>query len=151
MSSFLISSVFNDTDSGTRIQKLGLLMPTLLSKTHNHTLPASAGDIFSALGFLTALILWGFGLSWLFFALTSIAYTRKFPFNIGWWGFTFPLGVFAMSTCQIGRELGSSFFLVLGTVCILSYPDIDMAEADYDDRYFPVLLSCSGFWSWRVQ
>jgi tellurite resistance protein TehA-like permease len=99
-----------------RIQKLGLLMPALLSKTHNHTLPASAGDIFSALGFLTALILWGFGLSWLFFALTSIVYTRKFPFNIGWWGFTFPLGVFAMSTCQIGRELGSRFFLVLGTV-----------------------------------
>ncbi|PCH00005.1 C4-dicarboxylate transporter/malic acid transport protein [Penicillium occitanis (nom. inval.)] len=101
---------------GYAIQKLGLLMPTLLSKTHNHSLPASAGDIFSALGFLTALILWGFGLSWLFFALTSIAYTRKFPFNIGWWGFTFPLGVFAMSTCQIGRELGSRFFLVLGTI-----------------------------------
>jgi tellurite resistance protein TehA-like permease len=122
-------------------------MPTLLSKTSNHTLPPIAGDIFSALGFLTALILWGFGLSWLFFALTSIVYTRKFPFNIGWWGFTFPLGVFAMSTCQIGRELGSKFFLVLGTVSfyiICCKPVI--VETDHDYRYFPALLFCSGFW-----
>ncbi|EEA23542.1 Plasma membrane sulfite pump involved in sulfite metabolism [Talaromyces marneffei ATCC 18224] len=101
---------------GYAIQKLGLLMPTVLTKTHNGTLPGVAGDIFSTLGFMIALILWGFGLSWLFFALTSIAYTRNFPFNIGWWGFTFPLGVFALSTCQIGRELGSKFFLVLGTI-----------------------------------
>ncbi|EED13231.1 MFS transporter, putative [Talaromyces stipitatus ATCC 10500] len=101
---------------GYGIQKLGMLMPTLLEKTHNHTLPAAAGDILYAVGWLIALILWGFGLNWLFFALTSIFYTRKFPFNIGWWGFTFPLGVFTLSTCQIGRELGSKFFLVLGTV-----------------------------------
>jgi tellurite resistance protein TehA-like permease len=134
-----------------RIQKLGLLMQALLSKTHNHSLPSSAGDIFSALGFLTALILWGFGLSWLFFAFTSILHTRKFPFNIGWWGFTFPLGVFAMSTCQIGRELGSRLFLVLGTVSFF-YPVANVtAEADYGCRYFPALWSCFGFWSYRVQ
>ncbi|KAH8691960.1 putative MFS transporter [Talaromyces proteolyticus] len=102
---------------GYAIQKLGLLAQSLFPKTQSsHALPSAAGDIFCALGFITALILWGFGLIWLFFALTSIAYTRKFPFNIGWWGFTFPLGVFATSTCQIGRELESSFFLVLGTI-----------------------------------
>jgi len=52
---------------------------------------ATAGDIFYVVGFLTALILWGFGLIWLFFALTSIFYTKKFPFNIGWWDLPFPL------------------------------------------------------------
>lgn len=95
-------------------------MPTLLSQTNNQSLAPGAGEIFSAMGFLVALILWGLGLSWLFFAATSIFYTRKFPFNIGWWGFTFPLGVFTASTCQLGRELGSRFFLVLGTVSALS-------------------------------
>lgn len=42
---------------------------------------------------------------------------QKFPFNIGWWGFTFPLGAYALATCQLGIEMSSSFFKVVGTVC----------------------------------
>lgn len=38
-----------------------------------------------------ALFIWGFGLFWLAIASLSILKTRKFPFNMGWWGFTFPL------------------------------------------------------------
>ena len=44
----------------------------------------------------------------------------KFPFNMGWWGFTFPLGVFTVSTTTIGKEMPSKFFEVLGTVCLFS-------------------------------
>lgn len=85
-----------------------------------HTLEQPSGPTFYAIGFLVALILWAFGLVWLFFALASILYSRKFPFNIGWWGFTFPLGVFATSTCEMANELPSEFFAVLGTVSFLS-------------------------------
>lgn len=70
------------------------------------------------LGIMTALLLWAFGLVWLFFALASIIRCKKFPFNIGWWGFTFPMGAYALATCQIGEEMDSGFFKVLGTVCI---------------------------------
>lgn len=35
---------------------------------------------------------------------------------MGWWGFTFPLGVYALSTILIGEELPSKFFRILGTV-----------------------------------
>lgn len=35
---------------------------------------------------------------------------------MGWWGFTFPLGVYSLSTMLIGEELPSLFFRVLGTV-----------------------------------
>lgn len=35
---------------------------------------------------------------------------------MGWWGFTFPLGVYACSTILIGEELPSLFFRVLGTI-----------------------------------
>ena len=34
----------------------------------------------------------------------------------GWWGFTFPLGVFAVSTCTLANEVPSKFFKVLGTI-----------------------------------
>jgi hypothetical protein len=68
------------------------------------------------MGFFVGLMMWGFGFIWLCFALVAIYRSRPFPFNMGWWSFTFPLGVYAACTLQIGAELDSSFFNVLGTV-----------------------------------
>lgn len=94
--------------------KLGQCARDIFPKTH--TLEAASGPMLYTLGFLVALVMWSFGLVWLFFASASIARSQKFPFNIGWWGFTFPLGVYASSTIQMGTELPSRFFNVLGTV-----------------------------------
>ncbi|GLB05784.1 hypothetical protein AtubIFM57258_001073 [Aspergillus tubingensis] len=102
---------------GFGIMKLGQAAQEIFPKTQ--TLEAASGPIFYTLGFMVALILWSFGLVWLFFALASIARSKSFPFNIGWWGFTFPLGVYATSTCQMGKELPSEFFRVLGTILSL--------------------------------
>jgi tellurite resistance protein TehA-like permease len=74
-----------------------------------------AGEILYVLGCIVALVLWGFGLVWLFLAVASISRSR-FPFNMGWWGFTFPIGVFAMARVSIGEELPSEYFKILGTV-----------------------------------
>ncbi|KAJ5782083.1 malate permease [Penicillium paradoxum] len=102
---------------GYGIMKLGECAQRLFPQTG--TLDQASGPIFYVLGFLVGLILWAFGLVWLFFASASIARSKTFPFNIGWWGFTFPLGVFASSTCQIGKELPSAFFNILGTILSL--------------------------------
>jgi len=75
----------------------------------------NSGNILYVIGWLIAIIMWGFGLVWLFFALASIS-RSKFPFNMGWWGFTFPLGVFTTSTATFGKEMPSVFFDVLGTI-----------------------------------
>ncbi|KKK21621.1 C4-dicarboxylate transporter/malic acid transport protein [Aspergillus rambellii] len=99
---------------GYGAMKLGKAAQTIFPQTN--TLEASSGPTFYTLGFLVSLILWSFGLVWLFFASASIARCKTFPFNIGWWGFTFPLGVYALSTCQMGAELPSAFFRVLGTI-----------------------------------
>lgn len=77
---------------------------------------AVAGDVVFVMGVFVALIMWGFGLCWLVFALATIYTTRPFPFNMGWWGFTFPLGVYAISTMNFGVEMPSLFFKVLGTI-----------------------------------
>lgn len=84
---------------------------------HNtHTIDPLAGSIAYVLGFFVALVMWGWGLVWFAFALAAIYKSRPFPFNMGWWGFTFPLGVYSISTVLIGEELPSRFFRVLGTV-----------------------------------
>lgn len=79
------------------------------------TLTPNSGEIFYVVGVLVALVMWGFGLVWFFFALASIARSR-FPFNMGWWGFTFPIGVYTLATNQFGKEIPSKFFSVLGTI-----------------------------------
>lgn len=78
-----------------------------------------AGQVLYVAGILMGLIMWGFGLVWLFFALGSIS-RSKFPFNLGWWGFTFPLGVYSTATTMLAQELPSTFFRVLGTIFSLT-------------------------------
>lgn len=66
-----------------------------------------------------ALILWGLGLAWLIIALSSLFdlwMVSNLSFNLGWWGFTFPLGVFCTATTQLGKELDSTAFKLLGTI-----------------------------------
>lgn len=78
-------------------------------------LAARAGEVLYVVGWLMAVVMWGFGLVWLFFAVATISRCKRFPFNMGWWGFTFPLGVYAVATVRMGEELPSGFFRVLGT------------------------------------
>ena len=92
---------------GFAIQELGNLARTVFRETN--TLPATrvyAGDVLYTLGFLIALLLWAFGLVWLFLALATIWRTPKFPFNMGWWGFTFPLGEYfwIQRSCQLDAD-----------------------------------------------
>ncbi|KUJ20747.1 sulfite efflux pump SSU1 [Mollisia scopiformis] len=106
---------------GFAIMELGKMAMQIFPKTN--TLPLSptvsplmySGDILYVVGWLVATMMWGFGFVWLFFAFASIT-RRPFPFNMGWWGFTFPLGVYTTSTLQMAEELPSGFFRVLGTI-----------------------------------
>jgi tellurite resistance protein TehA-like permease len=48
------------------------------------TLHELAGPIAYVVGFLVGIIMWGFGLAWLFFAAAAIARRGRIPFNMGW-------------------------------------------------------------------
>jgi tellurite resistance protein TehA-like permease len=52
----------------------------------------NAGDIFYSVGLLLGLILWGFSIIWFIVAVAMISTAGGFPFNMGWWGFIFPVG-----------------------------------------------------------
>ena len=101
---------------GYTIMYLGKVSREVFPKVeffHNLTI---AGDILYINGVFIALIMWGFGICWLVFALAGMWNSRPFPFNMGWWGFTFPLGVYSISTITFGNEMPSKFFKVLGTI-----------------------------------
>jgi C4-dicarboxylate transporter/malic acid transport protein len=75
---------------------------------------------FSGAALLGALLLWGYGLWWLAIALAvTIRYFRNgVPFNLGWWGYTFPLGVYAVSTLRLAHVVPFAPFEILGSVLV---------------------------------
>ncbi len=83
---------------------------------------ANAGVLAGGLGLIGALLLWGLGLWWLALAvLITLRYCRTgLPFNLGWWGFTFPLGVYAVLTLKLGSSLQSPFFNGAGCLLVVA-------------------------------
>ena len=72
-------------------------------------------DAARGIGLIGGVILWGYGVWWLAFAvLATLRYLRGgIPFNLGWWGFTFPLGVFTSASFALGAQTGAAVFTML--------------------------------------
>jgi len=62
---------------------MGKVALTLFPETG--TLHPLAGPLLYCLGFITALIFFGFAIMWLIFALAAISKAHPFPFNMGWY------------------------------------------------------------------
>ena len=79
------------------------------------------GEVAAGLGLIGGITLWGFGLWWMLLAvLITLRYLRDgIPFNLGWWGFTFPLGVYSLATLKLASTLDLLFFSVFGSVLVL--------------------------------
>ncbi|GAA6051556.1 hypothetical protein RTBOTA2_003802 [Rhodotorula toruloides] len=87
------------------------------------TLPAGTAELVASAVWAgtvcIALVIWALGAFWLLIALLSIvdtAFEGQIPFNMGWWGLTFPIGTHAVAATTLGRQLGSTAFKVVGTV-----------------------------------
>lgn len=82
----------------------------------------AVGAIAQGTGILAGLLLWGFDLWWLALAsLITVRYWRRgIPFNLGWWGYTFPLGVFTVATFRLGTMLNFHIFAIAGTMLTIA-------------------------------
>ncbi|PSR20571.1 MAG: C4-dicarboxylate ABC transporter [Sulfobacillus acidophilus] len=88
---------------------MGLMM---MAKDSSLVFPGLASAIAGA-ATLAAIILWGLGLWWFVHSMLISAYylwRRSLPFNLGWWGLTFPLGVFGAGTDLLYHALGTAIF-----------------------------------------
>jgi C4-dicarboxylate transporter/malic acid transport protein len=84
---------------------------------------AGIGEVALGLGVIGGILLWGYGAWWLALAvLKTIRYLREgLPFNLGWWGFTFPLAVYALATLALARATRLELFAAIGgglVVCL---------------------------------
>ena len=74
------------------------------------------GVFFQNAGIVASFILLGFGVWWFAIAvLTTLKHAATdLPFNLGWWGLTFPLGVFTLAVLNLGHQLHVSFIVNIG-------------------------------------
>ncbi|MBS0408363.1 MAG: TDT family transporter [Proteobacteria bacterium] len=96
---------------------LGEAAPAILAANGLGEVGAAA----RGLGLVGGLALWAYGLWWLAMAaLITARYLRSggLPFNIGWWGYTFPLGVFAVATLRLARQLPIPALASLGEALV---------------------------------
>ncbi|KKC35393.1 C4-dicarboxylate ABC transporter [Devosia epidermidihirudinis] len=102
---------------------LGLL---LLSQSAPAVLAANGlapfADALGGASLLAGILLWGFGFWWLFLAtLITIRYfTEPVPFNLGWWAYTFPLGVYAVATLKLAHIIPLSPIAWFGAVLVVA-------------------------------
>ncbi|WP_287911446.1 TDT family transporter [Acinetobacter sp.] len=76
----------------------------------------SLGVFFQNAGIVASFILLGFGVWWFAIAvLTTLKHAAtELPFNLGWWGLTFPLGVFILAILNLGHQLQVHFIVDTG-------------------------------------
>ncbi|KAG9675862.1 sulfite efflux pump SSU1, partial [Aureobasidium melanogenum] len=80
-------------------------------------LPSEAGTILYVMGLIMGLVIWAMAIPWMCFAVGSVLRLKfRFPFNIGWWAFLYPVGGVASATITLSAELDSAFFGVVAEV-----------------------------------
>lgn len=79
------------------------------------------GHIAQGVGFVAGILFWGCGLWWMLLAtLITVRYFREgIPFNLGWWGFTFPLGVYTVATLKLSTLVDLAFFKGFGALLVV--------------------------------
>lgn len=105
---------------------VGALVLPALAKAGAGTFGASAAAV-ATISRLAATALWGFGAWWVLVAIVLLVrYLRSgpLPFTPGWWGFTFPLAAFTLSTIGLAHAwdtpvltgIGVGLFVLLALV-----------------------------------
>lgn len=105
---------------------LGAAAPRVL------TGPLSAyGEAARAGGLVAALLLWGYGLWWMgLAAVITLRHLREgLPFNLGWWGYTFPLGVFAVTTLKLAGVLPAPGLAEAGRLLVMALAGVWLVVA----------------------
>jgi C4-dicarboxylate transporter/malic acid transport protein len=81
---------------------------------------AAAAPVFSGAALFGAILLWGYAFWWFAIAtIITMRYIRNgIEFNLGWWGYTFPLGVFAVATLKLSNAVPFAPFAPFGATLV---------------------------------
>ncbi len=83
-------------------------------------------DAMSGASLFGAVLLWAYGLWWLAMALAIAARSVRhgMPFNLGWWAFTFPIGVYALATLKLATVIPVAAIGVFGALLVVALASV---------------------------
>ncbi len=130
------------------IASLGIL---LLGESAKIVFSGLMGNFLYKFSYITGLLIWAYcfwwyAISWL---MTLKYFKEGLPFSMGWWAFTFPIGVFAAATLQLWHLNHYEIFKIAGflfTVQLMIFwvivfmktiPGILSGELFYTHNIFP--------------
>jgi len=89
----------------------------------NFTTVSTSPDTIIVISTLFGLLIWGFGLWWLVHGIVAVLIRTLdggIHFNMGFWGFIFPLGVYTAATISLSVLIPSSFFSYLSVIFVIA-------------------------------
>ena len=95
---------------------------------------SNSGDVIFIVSVIVGLMIWGLGLWWLVHGMACVIirmFSTRLHFNMGFWGFIFPLGVFIAGTISLGEALSSAFFSYLSIAFLVLLALLYVAVAFY--------------------
>jgi C4-dicarboxylate transporter/malic acid transport protein len=141
---FVARLAYNRIPSGALVTTVWIVLgPVGMSITGIDALGAAASAVWPAFGptlriagLAYSLPAWGFGVYWL--ALTVLVTLRaartQLPFTLGWWAFTFPVGVLTTGTYALYRSTQASLFATAGVAFLLLLATLWTLVAIYSVR-----------------
>ena len=78
------------------------------------------GDVGAGIGVIGGAVFWGYGMWWIGMAILMTAryVSEGMPFNLGWWAFTFPLGVYSIASLALARQTDLHFLTAIGAALV---------------------------------
>jgi C4-dicarboxylate transporter/malic acid transport protein len=78
------------------------------------------GEVAAGIGVIGGAVLWGYGMWWVGMAILMTAryISDGMPFNLGWWAFTFPLGVYSVASLALARQTHLAFLTAVGAALV---------------------------------
>jgi tellurite resistance protein TehA-like permease len=78
------------------------------------------GEVGAGIGVIGGAVFWGYGVWWIGMAILMTAryVSEGMPFNLGWWAFTFPLGVFSIASLALARQTDLHFLTAIGAALV---------------------------------
>lgn len=100
-----------------------LLLGKQAPQVFNHTEWSGLGHFLHYAGILGATVLIGFGIWWFVMAVFTIYKGLNTTFNLGFWGLTFPLGVYTLAILELAKQLHIQSLAYVGyslVMCIIT-------------------------------
>ncbi len=85
---------------------------------------SEATEVFKIISKAMGVGFWEFAFFWIILAVSvTVQHHQKIqiPFAMSWWAFTFPLGLFIVSTGIIHKAIGGDFFLWVGMIALAAF------------------------------